>query len=65
MSDKQAGREILGALLWARNHLDNGANLHIVKRLDAVLDKHEISIADMCAFREAFPFPPLSVKPRA
>ena len=52
-------RVALGALLWARNHIDVGVNPElraaIVRRLDAILNHADVTLADLQAFQEAAP----------
>lgn len=50
-------RDILGALLWARNQIDCGQvpAAEVLKRLDRVLDAYDVSVGDFRAFQEKFP----------
>jgi len=52
------------ALIWLRNWIDAG-NMFIdlkmqekvLKRIDAVIDDQDVSINDMKAFKERYPYP--------
>jgi hypothetical protein len=51
------------ALIWLRNWIDAGNIIDlkmqekVLKRVDAVIDDQDVSINDMKAFRERYPYP--------
>ena len=51
------------ALIWLRNWIDAGNIIDlkmqekVLKRVDAVIDDQDVSINDMKAFKERYPYP--------
>lgn len=51
------------ALIWLRNWIDAGNIIDlkmqekVLKRIDAVIDDQDVSINDMKAFKERYPYP--------